>query len=111
MAEVKGMDLHDGKIELRLSISKDEYKILQHNTSDIVILPSGKDALTYPLTTGKLGNSNRVMLPKKFLESFQITELDKKVRSNIFALDDDAFLLIKIKHSKLGIPVFEEGSK
>ncbi len=111
MADVKGMDLNDGKIELRLSISADEYKVLQHNTADIVVLPSGKGSLTYLLTTGKLGNSNRLMLPKKFLESFNITELDKKVQSNIFALNDDAFLLIKIKRSKLGIPVFNEGSK
>ncbi len=108
MAEIKGMEMHDEKIELTLSISNDEYRILKHQMSNLTILPSGKDALTYSLTTGKLGNSNRMMIPKKFLESFNIKELDKKVPSNIFVLNDDAYLLIKIKSSKVGIPTFKE---
>lgn len=109
MAEIKGIDMHDGTIDIRLSVSREEYKILQHHTSDIVLLPAGGNSLAYSLTTGKLGNSNRVMLPKKFLEAFRIGELEKKVPSNIFTMNGDAFLLIKLKSSKLGIPVFREG--
>ncbi|MBU4246535.1 MAG: hypothetical protein ABIF85_01580 [Nanoarchaeota archaeon] len=108
MAEIKSMDMHDGKIEIKLSISNDEYRILKHHMSNLTIFPCEKDTLTYSLTTGKLGNSNRVMLPKKFLESFNIKELDKKVPSNIFVLNGDAYLLIKIKSSKAGIPTFKE---
>lgn len=108
MAEVKSIDMLGGKIEMKLLISSEEYKVLQHHTAEIIVLPSGKDSLTYPLTTGKLGNSNRVMLPKKLLESFSILELDKKVPSNIFILNDDAYLLIKIKSSRFGIPTFKE---
>ena len=109
MAEIKNIDVYDGKIDIKLSITKDEYKILKHHTADLVILPcSGKDSLVQKLTTGKLGNSNRIMLPKKLLKSFDIKEMDKKVPSNIFIIDDDAFLLIKIKKSKVGIPKFKE---
>jgi len=102
------MDMQSGKIEITLSISSEEYKILQHNTTGLVVLPSGKDSLPYALTTGKLGNSNRVMLPKKILDSFNIHELDKKVPSNIFQLGGDSFMLIKIDSSKIGIPNFKE---
>jgi len=108
MAKIKSMDMQSGNIEITLSISTDEYKILQHNTTNLIVLPNGKDALPYALTTGKLGNSNRVMLPKKILESFSIFELNKKVPSNIFQLGGDSFMLIKIDSSKIGIPRFKE---
>lgn len=108
MARIKSMDMRSGKIELTLSISNDEYKILRQNTSSLIILPSGNDSLPYSLTTGKLGNSNRVMLPKKILESFNIFELNKKVPSNIFQVGGESFMLIKIDGSKIGIPKFKE---
>ena len=108
MAELKSIDMHDGGIEIRLSINKDEYKILKHHLTDLIIIPCGKEALARELTTGKLGNSNRMMIPKKMLESFKIKELDKKVPSNIFILDGNAFLLAKISRCKLGIPNFAE---
>lgn len=108
MARIKSMDMQSGKIEITLSISNEEYKILQHNTTDLLVLPSGRDSLPYSLTTGKLGNSNRVMLPKKILDAFSIFELNKKVPSNIFQLNGDSYMLIKIDNSKIGIPKFKE---
>jgi hypothetical protein len=108
MAEIKTIDMTNSKIDVKLSISRDEYKILKHHMTDLVILPCGSESLVHRLTTGKLGNSNRIMLPKKLLESFRIRSLDKKVPTNIFIIDDDAYLLIKIKKSEFGIPKFEE---
>ncbi len=108
MAEIKTIDMNDNKIELKLIITEEEYKILKHHMTDLIIFPSGSDTLKYMLTTGKLGNSNRVMLPKKVLESFGIRTLEKKVPTNIFLVNDNAYLLIKIKKSEFGIPKFEE---
>ena len=108
MAEIKTIDMNNRKIEVKLSVNRDEYKILKHHMTDIVILPCGSESLTHRLTTGKLGNSNRIMLPKKIMESFSVKSLDKKVPANIFIIDDDAYLLIKIKKSEFGIPRFEE---
>ena len=107
MAELKNIEMQGGSLEIRLSISKEEYKVLEHNTTSLVALPSGNDSFPFSLTTGKLGNSNRVMLPKKILESFKINHLDKKVHANIYFIDGNAFLLIKIMRSELGIPKFE----
>jgi len=107
MAEIRSIDMQNGGIEIRLSIDTDEYKILKQHTTDLIILPCGKDALINELTTGKLGNSNRIMLPKKILERFKIGTLEKKAPSNIFIKDGDAFLLIKIKGSEIGMPKFE----
>jgi hypothetical protein len=108
MAEIKTIDMSNDKIEVKLSVNRDEYKILKHHMTDLAILPKGADCLKYQLTTGKLGNSNRIMLPKKMLENFNIRSLDKKVPTNIFIIEDDAYLLIKIKKSEFGIPKFVE---
>ncbi len=109
MAEVKSIQMLDGKFELTLTICPEEYRLLKNHTNDIVVLPSGKESLVHPLTTGKLGNSNRIMLPKKMLEAFRVTELDKKAQSCIFNVGDEALLLIKIKSSTMGMPKFMEG--
>ncbi len=108
MAEIKSIDLEGDKVEIKLSIDKGEYKLLKQHTSNLVVLPCGEESLTYRLTTGKLGNSNRIMIPKKLLKAFKIGLLEKKLPANIFSLDGDTYLLIKMKKSKLGIPRFEE---
>ncbi|MCK4714767.1 MAG: hypothetical protein KAT35_04275, partial [Candidatus Aenigmarchaeota archaeon] len=58
-------------------------------------------------TTGKLGNSNRIMMPKKVLQLFKIDELDKKVPAMLFRNAGSVYLLLKLKKSMLGIPLFE----
>ena len=93
-------------IEIRLLLDQDEYRILKHHTNDLAVVPCGKDAVTRELTTGKLGNSNRIMVPKKLLERYNIDELDKKVPAHIFSLNGDKFLLIRMKRSKIGVPKF-----
>ncbi|MCK5233421.1 MAG: hypothetical protein KAJ91_01250 [Candidatus Aenigmarchaeota archaeon] len=108
MAEIKSIDVHKKDIELKLSISREEYKIIQNNTSDLIVLPCNAETLEHHLTTGKLGNSNRIMMPKKVLHLFKIKELDKKAPSTIFTIDNDCFLLSKIKKSCKGIPKFSD---
>lgn len=108
MAEIRNIDVRKNDIELKLSISREEYKIIQNNTRDLIVLPHNIETLKHSLTTGKLGNSNRIMMPKKILQLFKIKELDKKISSNIFALNGDYFLLSKIKKSCEGIPKFRD---
>lgn len=108
MAEIKNIDVRKNDIELRLSISMEEYKIIQNNTSDLIVLPYNTETLKHSLTTGKLGNSNRIMMPKKVLQLFKIKELDKKLNSSIFTLNGDSFLLSRLKKSSTGIPQFKE---
>ncbi len=108
MAEIRNIDVRKNDIELKLSISREEYKIIQNNTSDLIVLPCNTETLKHSLTTGKLGNSNRIMMPKKVLQLFKIDELDKKIPSTIFTLNSDCFLLSKIKKTSKGIPKFRE---
>lgn len=111
MAEIKSIDVKGSNIEVKVNLNKEEYRLLRNNTADLVVFPSGNESLVYSLTTGKLGNSNRIMIPKKLLETFKIREMDKKVPANIFTIEGDYYILMKIKKSEVGIPKFSEGEK
>ncbi|MFH1237326.1 MAG: hypothetical protein V1648_02880 [Candidatus Aenigmatarchaeota archaeon] len=109
MAEIQTIDVKRDNVFVNLKISKLEYETLSNHTSNLLLLPTSHNFMSYLLTTGKLGNSNRVMLPKKILEKFDIRILDKKVPARMFSINDDTYLLIKIKKSAFGIPVFKDG--
>lgn len=108
MAEIHSIDVKKNKIVVNLKISKAEYEIISNNTNDLLLIPTSHNFLDHSLTTGKLGNSNRIMLPKKILEKFEIKNLEKKVPAKTFKIDDEIFLLIKLQKSSFGIPVFKE---
>ncbi len=107
MAEIQSIDIKKGDIMVNLRITKDEYQLLGNHTTNLLLLPTNPEFLNHSLTTGKLGNSNRIMLPKKILGKFDIKELDKKVPAKTFRINDDVFLLIRLKKSTFGIPKFE----
>ena len=108
MADIGSIDIKKENILVNLKLTRVEYDLLKNNTSDLLLLPVNPDFLSSTLTTGKLGNSNRIMLPKKILDRFEIKILEKKVPARTFSLDDEVFLIIKLKKSTLGIPKFEE---
>lgn len=108
MAEIRSIDVKRSEISVNLKISKAEYDMISNTTSDLLLMPTSQSFLSHSLTTGKLGNSNRIMLPKKILAKLEIKELDKKVPAKTFKLDDEIFLLIKLKKSTFGIPVFKD---
>jgi len=108
MAEIRSIDMRKGNIVVNLNISKNEYELFSQETKNLLLLPTNSNILDKPLTTGKLGNSNRIMLPKKILDKYEITDLVKKVPAKTFKIDDEVFLLIKLKKSNFGIPMFKE---
>jgi len=108
MAEIRSIDMRKDNIMVNMKISKDEYDLLSQETRNLLILPSHSNVLDRPLTTGKLGNSNRIMLPKKILDRYEIINLEKKVPARTFKIDDEVFLLIKLKESRFGVPIFKE---
>lgn len=108
MSEIDSIEINKNNIMVKLKLSQGEYELLGNKTSDLLLLPVDNDFMNRTLTTGKLGNSNRIMMPKKILEKFDITILEKKVPSKTFLINDEVFLLIKLKKSTFGIPVFKE---
>jgi hypothetical protein len=107
MAQIKSINIkEENEIIAILSMTKNEYKMLEDMTKNLILLPT--ELLENRLTTGTLGNSNRIMLPNKILNKHNVTDLLKKVPAKIFKLRDDIYLLIKLQESKLGIPVFSD---
>ena len=107
MASIKSIEFGD-EILATFSISEKEYDLLKRSERDIVILPARSDVLDEVLTTGRLGNGNRIMLPTKILRKHDIKKLLKNVPAKIFEVDDSKFLLIRLEEYKPGIPVFKE---
>ena len=95
--------MENGEIVLNLSITDEEYKLIS-GAKEVIIASNDFDE---SLTTGKLGNSNRIMLPKKILKKHNI-ELRGKVPASIFESEGKKFLLIKLEEKKIGVPEFEE---
>jgi hypothetical protein len=107
MADIQSIDMSNHEIVVNLKITNSEYELLKNSRYNLVLLPSSYEVLDRHLTTGKLGNSNRIMVPKKMLEKDKV-KLDKKVPAKIFKINGNAFLLIMLNKSGTGIPVFEE---
>lgn len=106
MADIQSIDMKSDKIFVNLNLTKDEYKLLKQTTKRLLLLPSSTTVLSELLTTGKLGNSNRIMLPNKILRKNKITRLLKKVPAQIFDFNDEKFLLIKLQESIIAKPNF-----
>ncbi|RKZ28301.1 hypothetical protein DRQ26_01380 [bacterium] len=103
MAIIRSVKMENGEIILSLSITDEEYKFIS-GAKEVIIATENFDEF---LTTGKLGNSNRIMLPKKILKKHGI-ELRGKVPAIILKEGGRKFLLIKIDEKKKGVPKFEE---
>jgi hypothetical protein len=106
MADINTIEMKDDIIIINLKVSKDEYNLLKHSTKKLLLLPT--ELFDESLTTGKLGNSNRIMLSNKILEKYNVTELLKKAPSKIVELNGEKFLLIKLQERTLGKPIFGE---
>jgi hypothetical protein len=106
MADVNFIDVKKDGIFLNLNISREEYEFLKQATSDLMVVPISPKFMNQLLTTGKLGNSNRLMLPKKILDKLDVKKMDKKVSGRIFRLNGSVYLLTRLHGRKNGIPVF-----
>jgi len=106
MADVNSIEMKNNSIILSLKISREEYEFLKQATTDLMIIPEGPKFMNHLLTTGKLGNSNRLMLPKKILDRLDVKKMDKKVSGRIFRLEGNVYLLTRLHGKRNGIPVF-----
>ena len=108
MADIQNINMRTGDIIVELRISNEEYELLKLKNRNLLLVPTDSEVLNIALTTGKLGNSNRIMLPKRVLEEHRIAHLRKKVPAKVFEVDGDKYLVIQLVKSKVGIPEFEE---
>ncbi|MCK4634365.1 MAG: hypothetical protein KAT37_00650 [Candidatus Aenigmarchaeota archaeon] len=103
MATIESINRVRDNIYVTSSISEKENKTIKFHKNVLILPEEFEDSLT----TGKLGNSNRIMLPKKILKRHDI-ELHGKVPARIFGIGNKKFLLIKLDEKKVGVPQFKE---
>jgi len=97
MASIDSFAVEGEAMFVKLRISEAEYGALDSNVDDLILVPASDEAMDVVLTTGKLGNSNRIMCPTKVLKQLEMDGIDKKVPAKIFRLRDAKFLVIKLE--------------
>lgn len=106
MANIVSMNVRDRNIFVELKISEEEYNMLQSVSYDVLMVPTDPQVLSDTLTTGTLGNSHRIMLPKKILKKFNIKEVTHRVPCSVFDFNDSKYLVLRIEDNKPGVPKF-----
>jgi hypothetical protein len=104
MSEVLNIDFKTNRILVTLELSTDEYNIIKHHR-EMLVMPT--NSFNDILTTGTLGNSNRIMLPNKILKKNDIMLLKKKVRSSILKAKNGKYLVIQLEGPNIEIPEFK----
>lgn len=106
MSILRKVELGDD-ILVTLKMTKKEYDAIGPDVHDLLVFPA--NGFNRILTTGTLGNGNRIMVPGKYLKNNNIHSLKKNVRSSIANLGDRKFLIIELVRKGSGVPVFGEG--
>jgi len=106
MAKLKGIELEDDHFLVSFHISKKEYELFRHGNKHFLLVPL--NGMYNQLTIGTLGNSYRLMLPKKFLKEHEIAEneLPKKADAGVFSIGGEKYLTVKIIPSAIEKPKF-----
>jgi len=104
MSMLRKMEWENNDILITLKLTKKEYEAVKSDVKEFIILPA--EGLYRTLTTGRLGNGNRIMVPTKFLKKHEVDVLRKKVQGNIIDTGERKFLVIELENKRVGIPVF-----
>jgi len=100
MSEMSSIKFKEDGIYLTLKISKEEYELLGNETADILVVPAGVKSMNKVLTTGKLGNSTRLMLPKKAMDTLGLKVPDKKVLGKLFRIKEGVYIVVRLAGAK-----------
>ncbi|MEM5812166.1 MAG: hypothetical protein QXN71_02300 [Candidatus Aenigmatarchaeota archaeon] len=106
MAEISSINVKNNNFLVTMKLSKEEYEFLKQETAGLMVIPVCSKFLSQLMTTGKLGNSNRLMLPKKSLDRLQVKKIRRKVPGRIFKLDGSVYLIARLSGKVMGIPEF-----
>ena len=106
MSVLRRIELNKDNIFITLEVTKKEYEMITPEAKEFIILPTSR--LNRTLTTGKIGNGNRIMIPNKLLKKHDMDVLKKHVQSRITDIGDRKFLIIELEDKRSGIPVFKE---
>jgi len=104
MAVIKSFDLDTG-IVAEVRLTRDEYEAL---ASARYIMLVGAEDFPERLTVGKLGNSNRIMVPKRLLKKHGITSLPKKAPTAFLEYGGEKFMIVKLSEAARNVPQFRE---
>jgi len=98
MGLLRKIEVDNADILMTLELTKEEYESISPEMKEFVTLPT--NMFDRVLTTGRLGNGNRIMVPSRFLRGHNIEVLRKNVPSKIFTVGEKKFLIIELEDKK-----------
>ena len=109
MAKILNVDLSMGKKMLQVELTDLEYELIAPQTDNLLLLPTDATHMAETLSTGDLGNSNRIMVPHGLLRRFDVPPLRDlgRVPAAIFNTGTGTYLLVDLSGSRVGVPKFE----
>jgi len=106
MAKILNVDLSMGKKILKVELTDQEYELIAPQTDNLLLLPTDAAHIPQMLSTGDLGNSNRIMVPHGLLRRHGVPPLRElgKVPAAIFNTGIGTYLLTDLtgQHAVLG---------
>lgn len=106
MANLQTVAFKGNKILVTLELNQEEYGVVSPRSRNFVLVPTAE--MPDKLVTGKLGNSNRIMMPNKVLKRYGIPAMPKHVRSTIIRANGGIWLVVDLEKQRAGIPEFEQ---
>jgi len=109
MTRILNVDLSMGRKVVQLELSDAEYELIAPQTDNLLLLPTDLVHMPEKLSTGDLGNSNRIMVPHGLLRRYDVPPLRElgKVRGAIFKTAMGTYLLADLTSHRAGVPRFE----
>lgn len=105
MANIKSIEVEENKVRVLFEMSKEELSLLHNETSDLCVFPLSR--FNEVLTTGAIGNSNRIMFPHRLLRKHNIRGLPKHMDSVILSFNGKKMAVMKLQDDRAPMPVFE----
>ena len=109
MARILNVDLSMGRKLLQVELTDLEYELISPQTGNLLLLPTDAAHMPEKLSTGDLGNSNRIMVPHGLLRRYDVPPLREfgKVPGAIFKTSIGTYLLADLTSHRAGVPKFE----
>lgn len=109
MAKILNVDFSMGRKVLKIELSDREYELISPQTENLLLLPTDISHMPEKLSTGDLGNSNRIMVPHGLLRRHGVPPLRElgRVQAAVFETNFGTYLLADLTTQRAGVPRFE----
>lgn len=107
MAKIKNAAIRENEIMVTLSLSREEWELVQPDCEGLVVFPLGK--LTATIRSGEQNSGRRFFLSNGMMEKHNVRkEMPEKLPMSIISINGSKILCIALQDKKEGVPQWEK---